>query len=73
MAGGADKTSLVEAQRNDQDFGARDRQGLPHVRPPAADEPLDPAWRPIDPSRESFEEWEAEQCVPWPQDRSRLC
>jgi hypothetical protein len=41
--------------------------------PPAADEPLDPAWRPIHLSRDSFEEWEAKERVPWPQDRSVLC
>ncbi|WUW58640.1 CPCC family cysteine-rich protein [Streptomyces sp. NBC_01456] len=36
MAGGANPTSLIDAQRNYEDFGACDRQGLAHVRPPAA-------------------------------------
>lgn len=45
-AGGANKVSLIEAQRNYQDFGACDQHGRRYVRPPAEDEPLDPAWRP---------------------------
>jgi hypothetical protein len=60
MAGGANKVSLIEAQRNYQDFGACDPHGRQYVRPPAADEPLDPAWRPIDLTRDSFEDWGAE-------------
>ncbi|MEV3853450.1 CPCC family cysteine-rich protein [Streptomyces sp. NPDC050095] len=74
MAGGANKTSLVDAQRNYQDFGACDQQGLAHVRPPAADEPLDPTWRPIDQSRDSFEDWEAAERALWPEgaETSRL-
>nr|WP_256102711.1 CPCC family cysteine-rich protein [Streptomyces sp. Ncost-T10-10d] len=53
MAGGANKVSLIEAQRNYQNFGACDQHGLRYVRPPAEDEPLDPAWRPIDLTRDS--------------------
>ncbi|WP_411073114.1 CPCC family cysteine-rich protein [Streptomyces sp. cmx-4-25] len=73
MGGGANKVSLIEAQRNHQDFGACDRHGLRHARPPAGDEPLDPAWRPIDPTRDSFEDWAAEDRAPWPDDHSVLC
>ncbi|MGW9137363.1 CPCC family cysteine-rich protein [Streptomyces sp. NPDC055681] len=73
MDGGANKVSLIEAQRNYQDFGACDERGLRFVRPPAADEPLDPAWRPIDLSLDSFEDWEAEDPAPWPDNRSVLC
>ncbi|WP_342746937.1 CPCC family cysteine-rich protein [Streptomyces aidingensis] len=51
MPGGANKVSLVEAQRNYQEFGASDQLGRRYVRPPAEDEPLDPAWRPIDLTR----------------------
>ncbi|MFJ5873407.1 CPCC family cysteine-rich protein [Streptomyces sp. NPDC093088] len=39
MAGGANKASLIEAQRDYQDFGACDEHGLRYVRPPAEDEP----------------------------------
>ncbi|MFE1958418.1 hypothetical protein [Streptomyces sp. NPDC059479] len=37
------------------------------------DEPLDPAWRPIDLTRDSFEDWAAEDRAPWTEDRSVLC
>ncbi|MFD6183411.1 CPCC family cysteine-rich protein [Streptomyces goshikiensis] len=73
MDGGANKVSLIEAQRNYQDFGAGDQHGRQYVRPPAADEPPDPAWRPIDLTRDSFEDWDADEHVPWPDDRSVLC
>ena len=43
------------------------------VRPPAEDEPLDPAWRPIDLTRDSFEDWATQDLAPWPDDRSVLC
>jgi hypothetical protein len=73
MAGGANKVSLIETQRNYQDFGACDEHGRRFVRPPAADEPLDPAWRPIDLRLDSFEEREAQDRAPRPEDRSVLC
>ncbi|MFJ6567953.1 CPCC family cysteine-rich protein [Streptomyces sp. NPDC091292] len=78
MPGGANKVSLIEAQHNYQDFGACDPHGRRYVRPPAEDEPLDPAWRRIDPTRDSFEDWEAEgwetgDRAPWPDDRTVLC
>lgn len=50
---GANRVSLIEAQRNYQSFGACDQHGRKYVRPPAEDEPLDHAWRPIDPERNS--------------------
>lgn len=71
--GGANRVSLVEAQRNYQDFGACEERSRSLVRPAAPDEPLDPRWRPIDLKRDSFEEWEAEDRLPWPDDRSVLC
>ncbi|MEJ8642653.1 CPCC family cysteine-rich protein [Streptomyces sp. MS1.HAVA.3] len=61
MDGGANKISLIEAQRNYQDFGAGDQHGRQYVRPPADDEPLDPAWRPIDPMHDSFEDRDADE------------
>ncbi|MEV0535574.1 CPCC family cysteine-rich protein [Kitasatospora sp. NPDC050463] len=73
MAGGANKTPLIEAQRNYRDFGACDQRSRKQVRPPTANEPLDPAWRPIDPTRDFFEDWEAEERAAWPADRSVLC
>ncbi|MFI8943239.1 CPCC family cysteine-rich protein [Streptomyces syringium] len=47
--------SLMEAQTNYQEFGAVEKRHRRHVRPPAGDEPLDPGWRPVDPSRDPFE------------------
>ncbi|GGW63968.1 CPCC family cysteine-rich protein [Streptomyces griseoloalbus] len=73
MSSGANKISLIEAQRNYQDFGACDEHGRRYVRPPAEDEPLDPAWRPIDLTRDTFEDWAVEDCAPWPDDRSEPC
>ncbi|MFE5407081.1 hypothetical protein ACFQ9Z_38620 [Streptomyces sp. NPDC056580] len=43
------------------------------ARDPADGEPLDPAWRPIDLTRDSFEDWAVEDRVPWPDDHSVLC
>ncbi|WP_079277523.1 CPCC family cysteine-rich protein [Streptomyces sp. CB03234] len=57
MSGGANRVSLIEAQRNYKDFGACDQHGRRYVRPPAEDEPLDPTWRPIDLTRDCFEDW----------------
>ncbi|WP_078530969.1 CPCC family cysteine-rich protein [Streptomyces sp. PsTaAH-124] len=36
IAGGANKVSLIEAQRNEQDFGACDQHGRQYVRPTAS-------------------------------------
>ncbi|HEY5835740.1 CPCC family cysteine-rich protein [Streptomyces sp.] len=71
--GGANRVSLIEAQRNYQDSGACDQHGRKYVRPPAEDEPLDPAWRPIDLTRDFFEDWDSAVHTPWPDDRSVLC
>jgi hypothetical protein len=49
------------------------QHGRRFVRPPTEDEPLDPAWRPIDPTRDAFEDWAAEDGAPWPNDHSVLC
>lgn len=48
--------SLIEAQRNFASLGAMDERFKKHVRPPTEDEPIDEAWRPIDPERDSFDE-----------------
>ncbi|MGV9786451.1 hypothetical protein [Streptomyces sp. NPDC003435] len=61
---------------DDQDFGACDQYGRQYARPPAEDEPLDPAWRPIDLTRDSFEDWAAKDRAPWPRynrPELRLC
>ncbi|WP_259464454.1 CPCC family cysteine-rich protein [Streptomyces sp. TLI_171] len=69
---GANRFSLVEAQQNFRAYGACDQRERRFVRPPADDEPLDPAWRPIDLATDSFEDWTAVP-RPWPADASVLC
>ncbi|WP_063770963.1 ADP-ribosylglycohydrolase family protein [Streptacidiphilus neutrinimicus] len=61
---GANRVSLIEAQRNVQHFGACDQRGLRFTRRPLPDEPLDPLWRPIDPQQDSFKD--ADDPAPWP-------
>ncbi|WP_405669072.1 CPCC family cysteine-rich protein [Streptomyces sp. NBC_01166] len=73
MAGGANSTSLVQAQLNYQVFGACDENGRRHVRPALPDESVDPAWRPIDLTQDSFEDGKSDERAPWPQDTSVLC
>jgi hypothetical protein len=54
----ADQTnimSLMEAQRNYGLHGAVDESLKGDVRAPAAEDLLDPGFRPIDPQRDSFE------------------
>lgn len=71
--GGANRVSLVEAQRNFHAYGASEERRRPFVRPAAEDEPLDAAWRPVDPLTDRFEEWHGGRGRPWPEDRSVLC
>lgn len=44
--GGANRPSLIECQSNFERFGASELWVLDLVRPPTADEPRDPEWRP---------------------------
>ena len=47
FAGGANKPSLVEAQRNYTAFGAMEQRFVKKVRPPRRGETVDPRWRPL--------------------------
>jgi hypothetical protein len=69
--GGANRTSLIEAQANYQAFGACEERSVEHVRPAADDEPMDLSWRPIDPERDTFEP-EGIPLAAWPVDRTVL-
>ncbi|MEV0643746.1 CPCC family cysteine-rich protein [Phytomonospora sp. NPDC050363] len=53
--GGANMPPLIESQKNVARFGAMEEHFVVKVRPPRADEPLEPAWRPIDLVRDRFE------------------
>lgn len=44
---GANDPSLREAQANFADFGARDQQSAPRVRPPTEADLRAPGWRPL--------------------------
>ncbi|MFJ5637085.1 CPCC family cysteine-rich protein [Streptomyces goshikiensis] len=70
-AGGANRSSLLDAQQGFIEIGACEERFLQHVRPPDGDEPLDPNWRPIDLSRDRFESWAA-WVVAWPDDLTAL-
>lgn len=45
---GPNGITLAEGQRRYRRHGTSALRCLPNVRPPRGDEPLDPAWRPID-------------------------
>ncbi|HYO98435.1 MAG TPA: CPCC family cysteine-rich protein [Polyangiaceae bacterium] len=69
LGGSANAVSLEEAQRNFLRLGASEARFSGDVRPPAADEPLDSTWRPIDPS-DAFEA--PDDSAPWPDDSTTL-
>jgi hypothetical protein len=55
FGGGANRPSLIEAQANVGRLGAVEERLVPHVRPAADEEPIDPAWRPFDRTRDEIE------------------
>jgi hypothetical protein len=57
LAGGANKPTLGEAQREFVRSGACEQRLTPHVRPPGLDDERDPAWRPIDSRTDRFPDW----------------
>jgi hypothetical protein len=70
FAGGANRPSLIEAQRNFIEFGAMEARFVGHVRPAGPNEPIDPGWRPVNES-DDLKAW-AEQHAPWPYDLTVL-
>jgi hypothetical protein len=56
FGGGANRPSLIEAQRNVASFGAVEERLVRHVRTATYSETSDPAWRPFDPDRDAIEE-----------------
>lgn len=59
LAGGANQPTLLETQRNYAELGACESRLLAYVRRPRPDEPRDSEWRPIDPNRDTFEDFDA--------------
>ncbi len=54
--GGANKVSLIDAQKNFGDIGAVESRILEHVRKPNDQDEKDKQWRQIDLSRDKIEE-----------------
>jgi len=58
LAGGANRSTLTQSQENFRRFGACEESSVRFCRAPG-DTPRDPAWRPIDPARDWFEDFDA--------------
>ena len=69
LGGGKNEVSLSEAQRNVATLGAIEERFVGDVRPATAEEPMDPAWRPIQDS-DPFEA--PDDSAPWPEDATTL-
>jgi hypothetical protein len=70
--GGANKPSLMEAQRNFAEFGASEIRSLPRVRPPTEEDVRDPDWRPFDPVRDLKALDHNDGTDDWPTECTRL-
>jgi hypothetical protein len=60
MAGGANKCSLMEGQRNFASFRACECRLLGNSRQPRGDERRDAGWRPLDPSIDRHLRWHSQ-------------
>jgi hypothetical protein len=69
--GGANRPSLLDAQRTYAEIGATESQFLRFVGRAAKDEPVDVGWRTIDLAIDRFEPRD-DQRAPWPDDRTTL-
>jgi hypothetical protein len=75
FAGGANKPSLIEAQRNFAEFGASEVRRIQRVRSPTQEDMRDPDWRPVDPLRDLFKNLDhGDGTDDWPRstERTRL-
>ncbi|MBX3314596.1 MAG: hypothetical protein KF906_09775 [Actinobacteria bacterium] len=70
-AGGANRPSLIDSQRATSELGAMEFRFTGIVRGAAPDEPIDPLWRPIDPTVDSIEDPTGPR-RPWPEDPTTL-
>jgi hypothetical protein len=55
LAGGANKVSLTDGQKNFATIGVHDATHLVHVRKPSESDRKDPEWRPVDRHLDEFE------------------
>jgi hypothetical protein len=73
FAGGANKPSLMEAQRNFAEFGAKEIRHFKNVRPPTVEDVRDADWRPVDPLRDLFTALDrSDRTDDWPAEHTRL-
>jgi hypothetical protein len=75
FAGGANRPSLMEAQRNFAEFGAYEIRHIHRVRSPMQEDVRDPDWRPVDPQRDLFKHLDRGDGTddwPRPTERTRL-
>jgi hypothetical protein len=70
-AGGANSPSLIEAQLNFINLGAKEARLLPHVRPATPADARDPLWKAIDPLTDRIER-DSLDPDPWPEDDTTL-
>lgn len=70
--GGANKPSLIDAQRNFKAFRACEQRFAARARPATAAEPVDPDWYSLGSSSLPAFEPAGEQTRPWPTDRTVL-
>ncbi|MEU9092827.1 CPCC family cysteine-rich protein [Streptomyces sp. NPDC048428] len=71
LTGGANKCSLVNAQRTYREIQAIELRFVVNVRKPALDEPFDEGFRSIELAVDHFEEVSVQE-EPWPVDRRVL-
>jgi hypothetical protein len=57
LAGGANKSSLIEGQRSFLEFGACEQRVLQHGRPVSGSDIRDSSWRLMDSSRDRYLHW----------------
>jgi Cysteine-rich CPCC len=73
FAGGANRPSLIDAQRNFAEFGACEVRFLQRVRSPTAEDIRDPDWRPLDPLRDLYKALDRHDGTDdWPTEHTRL-
>src|ERR1700682_6104183 len=72
IAEGPNRASLIEAQRNYQNFGASEPRVKRFVRRPFPSDARDPTWRPIDPALDILDESYDLGFTPWPEDMTKL-
>jgi hypothetical protein len=75
FAGGANRPSLMEAQRSFAEFGASKVRHIHRVRSPTQEDLREPDWRPVDPLRDLFKNLDRGDGTddwPRPTERTRL-